>query len=264
MLTDEFLNDMSLKLAKLHTLKIDQPEIKFKTSFDRMKEEFGKIIDSVIDEVDDKIANTGELPYSIYPKLSKLRKESDEIEEKLNEIGWSEIVLCHNDLNSNNILWNEKHLENKVGLIDFELVLDNYAAIELSYLFTFYGGHLLHDFDKNLFPTKDYRLRFIRNYLKERNRLDNKQINQDEFEKQVNLLFIRTNLGILYYTGLFSISLPCFDLRKDIFNNPELDMLSKGKKYYLGKIGLKVYQFYSEIKDEFMKSVDDYLNNNVH
>ena len=262
MLTDEFLLEMSLKLAKLHTLKIDQPGIGFNTHFERGKTHTGPMMDEVGRSVQEAIEKVDVLPYKNFPKLSYLKEMQNGILKKLDELGLkdSDVRFCHNDLNSNNIIFNKQAEKlNQIGLIDLEMAMQNYIALELGYLFMCFTGHFLYGFEPELFPNQNYRLRFIRSYLQERNKLDYESVNDEELEKQVEWLFHASNLSTLYQFLLIILSLPYLDFRKDLFHNPDLDHLVKDNPYYFGEIALRIHEFFDVIGEEFVKQVDEYL-----
>lgn len=112
-----------------------------------------------------------------------------------------------------------------------------------------------------LLPDETYRLAFLRSYLQERNRLANKQLNDEEFEKQLNWLFVATNLGILFRLLFISLAMPTFDFMKQL-HPPDLQELFKDDQYHCGWIAAKTYQVYLEKKEEFLKLADDYLASN--
>ena len=215
MLTDEFLNEITIKLAKLHSIKIETPEIKYITHFERFRAEIDPMMNEIQQFVDDEIEKVDVLIFKNFAKLSQLEEEKKMILNKLNELGGlGEICLCHNDVNSNNLIWNnEKEHLNKIGIIDFEMVMNNYVTFELAYLFMSFSGYFQYNFNKNQFPNQTYRQRFIVSYLQERLKLDNKVISELEFEKKTNWLFNSSNLAGLYCFLDNSISMPRFPKR---------------------------------------------------
>ena len=262
MLTDDFLAEMSLKLARLHTLKIDQPDIGFKTHLERSETHTGPMMDEVGKSVQDAIDKVDVWPYKNFPKLSYLQEVQRGIQKKLDELGLkeSDVRFCHNDLNSNNIIFNRQAEKlNQLGLIDLEMAMPNYSALELGYMFMCFTGYFLYGFEPELYPDQVYRLRFIRSYLQERNRLEGKSVDGKEFEKELEWLYHASNLGTLHNFLLIVYSLPCLDFRKDLFRNPDLDHLVKDRPYYFGEIALKMYEFFLVVEKESMKQAEEYL-----
>lgn len=71
------------------------------------------------------------------------------------------IVLCHNDLNPNNMLYVEK--DDAVKLIDFEYASYNYRGFDIANMFVELAGN---ECDLEHLPTSHARYRFYRHYLK--------------------------------------------------------------------------------------------------
>lgn len=262
MLTEEFLQEISIKLAKIHSLKVDQPDIGFKTHFERIEMQTGPVMKEVDKSVQEAIEQVDVWPYKDFPKLKHLKEVQNEILERLYALGLkeSELRLCHNDMNSNNIIFNEKAEKlSQFGLIDFEMAMLNYPPLEFGYLFMCFTGYFLYGFQPELFPDQDYRLKFIRSYLKERNRLERKLVLGEDFEKQVEWLYHTSNLSALHNFLLIIYSFPSLDFRKDVFRNPDLDKLVKDKPYYFGETALKIYEFFVMLDADVKKQVDEYL-----
>ena len=262
MLTDDFLTEMSLKLARLHSLKIEQPGIGFETHFERGQAHTKPMMQAVGQTVQEAIDKVDVWPYQNFPKLSHLQEKQTIILEKLNQLNLkeSDLQLCHNDLNSNNIIFNpEADQLNRIGLIDLEMMMPNYTALEIGYLFMCFTGYFLYSFEPEHFPDPAYRARFIRNYLQERNRLKRETIGDEEFEKRVDWLLNASNLSVLHNFLQIIYSLPCLDFRKDLFRNPDLDPLVEEKPYYFGEFALRIYEFYIAIEEEFVKQVDEFF-----
>ena len=262
MLTDEFLHEISLKLARIHCLKVDQPDIGFKTHFERMEKQTGPVMDEVDKSVQEAIEQVDVLPYKNFPKLNYLKELQNGILKTLHQLGLkeSDLRLCHNDMNSNNIIFNEKAEKlSQFGLIDFEMAMLNYPPLEFGYLFMCFTGYFLHGFQPELFPDPNYRLRFIRSYLQKRNKLEDKPVGDEEFEKQIEWLHHASNLSALYNFLLIIQSFPALDFRKDVFRNPDLDTLVKDKPYYFGETALKIFEFFVVLEADVMKQVDEYL-----
>lgn len=261
-LSEEFKNEMSIKLAKFHSLQIEQPDVKFKTHLERLRTQFEPMIRAMAGMADQAISQIDVPPYKDFPKFSGLGEEAGRILEKLNEIGLneSEVVFSHNDLGSANIIWHEQgETSNKLSLIDFEMALNNFAVFDLSDLFIYYLGCYKESCNKQLYPDVAYRLSFLRAYLQERNRLANKIVNNVQFEAQLNWLLMATNLGSLYRILSIVSSIPMFDFMKQM-QTPEICELVKDNPFHFGSIALKYYEFYQEKKDEFFKLADDYLS----
>lgn len=246
MSTDLFLNELSFKLAKLHSIKLNLPKTKFRTHFEKMMSQNSMI--KMQRELDKKIGLIKQHPYINFPSMDSLFVAEKNILDKLSRLDFSEIAICHNDLSQRNIIWNSK--DNSLGLIDFELIMHNYIAMEFGYLFVYYTGHYLTGFDRKKFPDKKYRYRFLRQYLKHKNgSIDNNKL---------ELLFIQTNLCILYHLLSIAKELPLYDLEPQLKN--ELKKVSKDDDFYFGRIAFESLSIFDENKDEFIESADNYLS----
>ncbi|CAK8691922.1 unnamed protein product [Clavelina lepadiformis] len=89
-----------------------------------------------------------------------LRKEVDELESCLTNLN-SPIVFCHNDILLHNVIYNE-HTE-KISFIDYEYAGFNYQAYDIGNHFCEFAG--IDDVDYNLYPGKDFQLKWLRHYL---------------------------------------------------------------------------------------------------
>jgi len=81
----------------------------------------------------------------------------------------------------------------------------------------------------------------------------------EEFDGELELLFIRTSLSSLLILIGMTFMFPFFDVNPDFFKNDELEEARKAQKYYCGRFGYKIYEYLSEIKDETIKLAEDYL-----
>lgn len=137
---------------------------------------------------------------------------------------------------------------------------NNFAVFDISDLFNYYLGYYIEECNKKL-PDETYRRSFLRSYLQERNRLANKALSDEEFEKQLNWLFVATNLGILYRLLFITLAMPTFDFLTQL-HPPDLQELFKDDPFHCGWIAARTYEVYLEKKDEFLKLADDYLVSN--
>jgi len=257
MLTNDFLNEMATKMARFHTIRHSIQNIKSKTHFERMNSEFGPMLEHMISVVNGYIeANKNDYPYNNFPNLLSLVDMEKTITGLLTEIGFGEITFCHNDTNQKNVIWNPQ--ERTLGFIDFELAMNNYAILEIGQLFFCYTGHFLVDFDSELFPNDDYRKRFLRKYLEEKNKSNKIEMNKDEFEAELIKLFHQTNLASLFFMLRIIIMTPFFDVNPGFFKNDELDLARTQVKHYCGRFGYKIYELLAEIKDDILKKAEGY------
>jgi len=257
MLSTEFLEEMATKLAKFHSIECKLSNIQFDTHFDRMNSQIGPMIEHMIKQVDLFMDSVDEFPYNKFPRLASLNKIESKIMELWKAIGEDEIVFCHNDCNQKNVIWNSK--KRTLGFIDFEMAMNNYAGMEIGELFYCFTGHFLVDFNGDFFPNADYRRRFLRRYLEERNRIKGVKLTNEEFDEKLEKLFQQTNLWSLFFMLRILTMTPFFDVSPGLFKNEELDKSRLETKHYCGLFGYQVYEFFNEIKDDLLKSAEDYL-----
>ena len=92
--------------------------------------------------------------------IDKLDLEVFFLERELRRIN-SPIVFCHNDLLLKNIIYHEP--ENLVSFIDFEYSDYNYQAFDIANHFCEFCG--VEDFDPQLYPSKDFQIKWLKRYL---------------------------------------------------------------------------------------------------
>lgn len=216
---------------------------------------FSVLLEQIDNELGDKL---NEFPYNRMPKTKQLFEEEADIYKIFNDLGMGRIVFCHNDSNQKNIIWNPQ--TRTLGFIDFEMTMNNYAVIEMGYLFGCYPGHFLYDFNRDFFPSHDYRRRFLRKYQEEFNKLNGINLSKDDFEKELELLSIRTDLSILLFCLRLSTIGKLFDNRPDMFKNEDLKKNRAEIPHFCSKWSLQLYEIYVDYKDEFVRQAQEYLN----
>lgn len=65
LLNEEFKNEMSIKLARFHSLQIEQPDVKFKTHLERIKSQFEPMIGTMAGMADAAISKIDVPPYKV-------------------------------------------------------------------------------------------------------------------------------------------------------------------------------------------------------
>lgn len=103
---------------------------------------------------------------STFGSVDALRKESEDMKSLLMTFQ-SAFVLCHNDLQYGNLIYNET--TGKVIIIDYEYCGLNYVACELGDFFGEFAGLDMPDY--SFYPDEMVQKKFIRMYLEERAKL---------------------------------------------------------------------------------------------
>jgi len=101
------------------------------------------------------------------PTKDALKTEILFLENQLTEQN-SPIVFCHNDLLLKNIVYFEKPSRG-VAFIDFEYADFNYQAFDIANHFCEFAG--VDNFDPDLYPSKDFQLKWLEHYLNRRKSL---------------------------------------------------------------------------------------------
>ena len=151
-----------------------------------------------------------EFPYNALPNLGAIVAKKQKVLALLTETGFGEIVFCHNDINQKNVIW---HPNNRtLCFLDLEMTMNNYATLEIGQTFFCSTGHFLYDLNGNFFPNTDYRKRFLRAYLNEKNRLNKFEMNEVSFEEELLKLY-QVNLAALFFTIQFILMTQFFDCK---------------------------------------------------
>ncbi|XP_031632931.1 ethanolamine kinase isoform X2 [Contarinia nasturtii] len=96
----------------------------------------------------------------LLPPIDELRTEFDRLFAVVSKIN-SPIVYAHNDLLLGNILYDAS--ECLVQFIDYEYAAYNFQAYDIGNHFTEFAG--MTDIDYTLYPSKEYQLEWLREYL---------------------------------------------------------------------------------------------------
>lgn len=148
----------------------------------------------------------------------------------------SPIVFCHNDLLLKNIVYNEK--QNKVTFIDFEYSNYNYQAFDIANHFCEFCG--VDSFDPNLFPSKEFQLKWLRIYLQKWYLLKN-DFNSTNIETNIQNLYKtvkKFTIAAHLYWGIWALVQACnssidFDYLTFAYNRLEEYFKSKNEQINL-------------------------------
>ncbi|XP_071947702.1 ethanolamine kinase 1-like isoform X1 [Antedon mediterranea] len=104
-----------------------------------------------------------------YPSADILSKEIDLLEEVLTKQDNNNVVFTHHDLLLENVLFDK--VKDKVSFIDYEYASYSYQAFDIANHFNEYAG--IDEVDYNLYPGKEYQLKWLREYLTNWNKAKN-------------------------------------------------------------------------------------------
>ncbi|XP_062856356.1 ethanolamine kinase 1 [Trichomycterus rosablanca] len=95
------------------------------------------------------------------PSLEVLSSEVEDLRKHLTDVG-SPTVLCHNDLLTKNIIYNQD--EDVVKFIDYEYADFNYQAYDIGNHFNEYAG--VNNVDYSLYPSPELQIDWLTHYLR--------------------------------------------------------------------------------------------------
>lgn len=210
------------QVARLHTLRIENRRTKQPTQMMRMRHDAMPQFIKMFETIQTKIDMSSVEEYKFLPKLLDLNNEINQIENRLEAIGWGPITFCHNDLNLSNILFDS--VTGQVKLLDFEWAEMNPSLVDIAVHFASFAGFFLEDYDNSLLPNEQYRKEWIRHYWTELNRLDGRQMTATEFDELVEQTLIKVNVFMQVVKLNYVIRAPIWDFR------PESDEISGTKR----------------------------------
>ncbi len=121
----------------------------------------------------------------------------------------SPVVFCHNDLLLKNIIYDSD--KKSVTFIDFEYADYNYQAFDIGNHFCEFAG--VDTYNPSLYPSKEFQMRWLRNYLEAGFALKGRSIvtnslKEPSIETDVQLLYNQVNrfsLAAHLYWGLWAV-----------------------------------------------------------
>ncbi|XP_022082644.1 ethanolamine kinase 1-like [Acanthaster planci] len=116
----------------------------------------------------------------------KLRQEVSQLKSVLTCLA-TPTVFCHNDNLLANIIFDEQ--KDKVSFIDYEYAGYNYQAFDIGNHFCEFAG--VEEVDYNLYPEKDFQIRWLREFLTTQNKANN--IQKEITEKDLETLYVTVN-----------------------------------------------------------------------
>ncbi|CAG9090725.1 unnamed protein product [Plutella xylostella] len=114
-----------------------------------------------------------------FGSVTKLRIEFERLKSYLSKTE-SPIVFAHNDLLLGNVIYNQD--EGSISFIDYEYAAYNYQAFDIANHFNEFVGLSVDDIDYNRYPSKSFRLSWIKAYLSEYMKVTDDNIPNDTVE----------------------------------------------------------------------------------
>ncbi|WAR23313.1 EKI2-like protein [Mya arenaria] len=150
-------------------------------------EEIVKIQSVTLDDRDRKPALWDRMLWASIPPKHVLLQEMNATRAHLEHVD-SQIVFCHNDLVTHNIVYNKDN--ETVTFIDYEFAMYNPEHYELGNHFNEYAG--LEDLDFSRIPDKAYQIDWLRHYLQQKAKCQGRSPN-DVTDCDVERCYVLTN-----------------------------------------------------------------------
>jgi ethanolamine kinase len=197
LLNEEIFSKVAQLVAKMHSIKIDG-EVGEDSSI--LFKKIHGLLNLVPSDYDNKLYGAKEDICRI-PRKEVLKQELDFMEDYIKKLcikNKSKLVFSHNDLLLANIIYNKK--EDTISFIDYEYSGPNWNAYDIANHFNEYAG--VDTVNYNLYPSKEYQMKWLNYYLKAL--LKNDKINEEiveNFYKEVNKFALVSHL----FWGIWSI-----------------------------------------------------------
>ncbi|ELU17086.1 hypothetical protein CAPTEDRAFT_216393 [Capitella teleta] len=141
-------------------------------------------------------------PDEALPSVDALRAELKMLEKELLQLN-SPLVFSHNDLLLKNIVYNKE--KDRTFFIDYELSGFNHQAYDIASHFCEYAG--VQEVNYDLYPTKEFQLKWLRNFLQYKFENDGKS-KDDVSDLDVERLFVQVDkfkLAAHFFCGVWGM-----------------------------------------------------------
>ncbi|XP_028286383.1 ethanolamine kinase 1 [Parambassis ranga] len=135
------------------------------------------------------------------PSFETLSLEMESLKRHLSQID-SPTVLCHNDLLTKNIIYNDK--EGMVKFIDYEYADYNYQAFDIGNHFNEFAG--VNDVDYSLYPSRELQRDWLTAYLESYKHGTGREVTVTQTEvTQLYIQVCKFSLASNFFWGLWAI-----------------------------------------------------------
>lgn len=135
------------------------------------------------------------------PSFETLSVEMETLKRHLSQID-SPTVLCHNDLLTKNIIYNQS--EGIVKFIDYEYADYNYQAFDIGNHFNEFAG--VNDVNYNLYPSQELQRDWLTAYLESYKHSTGREVTVTEAEvTQLHIQVCKFSLASNFFWGLWAI-----------------------------------------------------------
>ncbi|KAL2093527.1 hypothetical protein ACEWY4_010839 [Coilia grayii] len=184
------------EMAKIHTIKPKTASPPQPVLWTKMSQFL-----HLVEESENGMPILSSLCLSEAASVDALTSEMSELKRRLGHV-YSPIVLCHNDLLTKNIVYNDR--EGSVSFIDYEYADFNYQAFDIANHFNEFAG--VNDIDYNLYPSLELQQDWLAVYLRRYKSSSGTDVTVSE--QEVNALYVtvcKFSLASHFLWGLWAI-----------------------------------------------------------
>ncbi|XP_062402638.1 ethanolamine kinase 1-like [Sardina pilchardus] len=184
------------EMAKIHSIKprtSSPPQVVLWTKMSQFLQ--------LVQEAENETPILRSLCVAEVASMEALKGEINELRRRLGQV-YSPTVLCHNDLLTKNIIYNDT--KGSVKFIDYEYADFNYQAFDIANHFNEFAGVTTIDYD--LYPSAELQLNWLTSYL--RSSRTGSSTDSTVSEQDVKSLYIavcKFSLASHFFWGLWAI-----------------------------------------------------------
>uniref|UniRef100_T1J9W0 ethanolamine kinase n=1 Tax=Strigamia maritima TaxID=126957 RepID=T1J9W0_STRMM len=164
------------------------------------------------------------------PKKAFVEVECKRVIDRVKEFNL-ETVLSHNDMRSENIVWNKE--TGLITFVDWECAGTSPLPADIAYHFWRYSG--IEDMDLSMYPDKDFQMEWLRTYLETYYSQTKSDENKNVSDIDVERLYVQVNT---YYLLNLIQGVASVGFTDDMDDFP-LDLIEIGRKSYIEYLKLR-------------------------
>ncbi|KAJ7998169.1 hypothetical protein DPEC_G00219800 [Dallia pectoralis] len=218
---------IATEMGKIHSIKLEYDNPTDNVLWKKMSQ-FLRLVQNAHGNTTEP--QSTKMLHEVY-SIKTLSDEMEKLKSHLSKMN-SPTVLCHNDLLTKNIIYNQK--EGKVRFIDYEYADYNYQAFDIGNHFNEFAG--VNDTDYSLYPSPELQKDWLRAYL--RSYKHSVKLEAKITEQEVQDLYVQVckfSLASNFFWGLWAIL-------QDRFSSIDFDF----ERYAMAR-----FKYYFEKRDEY-------------
>lgn len=95
--------------------------------------------------------------------------------------------------------------------------------------------------------------------MEEYNNLNGIKKTSEEFENDLEDLFVKVNITILQFLLRLSMTGPLFDMKKEFFKNEDLKKRRDEEKWFCGKYSIKIWRLFEKLSPDLLKKAEEHV-----